>query len=128
EAERRLGPHLPPVRAEVFLGCKSMERTREGLLREAEGSLQRLRTDRFDLFQLHGVTTDADVDAILAAGGAAEGLRELRDGSLTSFIGATGHFEEVPRLLRRLVEALDLDTVMFPVGVGHWSLPPYRAE
>lgn len=126
EAEARLGAHLPGFRDRVFLGCKSMERTREGILREAEASLERLRTDRFDLYQLHAVTTEADVDAILAPGGAGEAVVELRERGLTSFLGVTGHFEDVPRLMLRLLERLDLDTVMLPVSIGHWALPAYR--
>jgi aryl-alcohol dehydrogenase-like predicted oxidoreductase len=127
EAELRLGAHLPTFRDRVFLACKSMERTRDGMLREAEASLQRLGTDRFDLYQLHAVTTDADVDAILAPGGAGEALAELQRRGLTRHAGATGHFEDVPRLMLRLLEQLDLDTVMLPIGVGHWAMPSYRS-
>src|SRR5690348_10059110 len=46
-AEARLGPHLESFRDQIFLACKSMERTRDGMLREAEASLERLRTDHF---------------------------------------------------------------------------------
>ena len=128
QAEARLGPHLEGFRDRVFLACKSMERTRDGMLAEALSSLERLRTDHFELYQLHAVTTDADVDAILAPGGAGEALVELRHRGLTRFIGATGHFEEVPRLHLRLLEQLDLDIVMLPIGVGHWALPAYRSH
>ena len=38
-----------------------------------------LQTDHFDLFQFHAVTTDEDVDKILAPGGALEAFAEARE-------------------------------------------------
>src|SRR5438128_2500447 len=53
DAELRLKPWIPKIRKDVFLGCKSKERTREAAKAELHRSLERLGTDRLDLYQLH---------------------------------------------------------------------------
>ena len=55
-SEERLGPALEPYRRDVFLACKTTQRKRAEAAAELDRSLSRLRTDYFDLYQLHGVT------------------------------------------------------------------------
>ena len=57
-AEERLGPALEPFRNRVFLACKTGKRDAAAARASLQESLKKLRTDRFDLFQLHAVTTD----------------------------------------------------------------------
>ncbi len=53
---------------------KNQEESRK----ELEQSLKNLRTDHFDLYQLHAVTTLKDVDTIFAPGGAMETYQEAK--------------------------------------------------
>src|SRR5712691_1558517 len=53
DAELRLKPWMRKIRGDVFLGCKTIERTRETAAAELGRSLERLGTDRVDLYQLH---------------------------------------------------------------------------
>lgn len=53
DAELKLGPALEPYRKNAFLACKTTERQREGASEELKESFKRLRTDYFDLYQLH---------------------------------------------------------------------------
>ena len=55
DAELRLRPWMPSIRAKVFLGCKTIQRTRDAAKEELHRSLERLGTDRLDLYQLHSV-------------------------------------------------------------------------
>src|SRR5210317_1391144 len=71
-AEEMLGPALEPYRKDVFLACKTQKRKADGAREELENSLKLLRTDHFDLYQLHAVTKPEDVDTIFAEGGAME--------------------------------------------------------
>ncbi|MBI4014045.1 MAG: aldo/keto reductase, partial [Candidatus Rokubacteria bacterium] len=66
EAERRLAPWMSRIRARIFLGCKTRERTREAAKAELHRSLERLGVDRLDLYQLHAVSKLADLDACTA--------------------------------------------------------------
>ncbi len=48
DAEQRLGPALSPYRNQVYLACKTQERSAEASKKELLQSLQRLKTDHFD--------------------------------------------------------------------------------
>src|SRR3990167_1471512 len=53
EAELRLRPWMPRIRGRIFLGCKTGQRTREEASAELSRSLERLGTDRDDLYPPH---------------------------------------------------------------------------
>src|SRR3954466_6006134 len=89
DAELRVGPRLPRIRDRVFLGCKTLERTRDGAWAELQRSLERLQTDRVDLYQLHSVGKPEEMEQALAAGGALETLVEARSQGLTRWLGIT---------------------------------------
>jgi aryl-alcohol dehydrogenase-like predicted oxidoreductase len=127
-AEDLAGEVLPGYRDQLFVACKTLRRDADGARAELERSLGKLRTDRFDLYQMHAVNSDEELDAVLAPGGAGETLVRARDEGLVGAIGITGHFQEVPRLFRTAVERLDLDTVLLPVNAPMLALPDYRAN
>ena len=70
-------------RQEVFLATKTGDRTHDGTLRSIEASLKRLRTDRVDLIQIHGISGDEDLDAWERPGGVLTALRKLREQKVT---------------------------------------------
>lgn len=125
-AERRLGPWLERERHRFFLGCKTLERSREGAARELRQSLERLRVPDFDLYQIHAVTSMADLDAVLGRDGALEALIEARDEGLIRYIGITGHGSESPRVFYEALQRFDFDSVLFPVGFVQYRKPDYR--
>ena len=113
EAETGLGRTLAPYRQGVFLAGKTLERTAAGARRELEASLRRLRTDHFDLFQLHAVNRREDVDAVFASGGALEALLRAREDGLVRFLGFSSH--SVPVSLA-LLDRFRFDAMLFPVN------------
>jgi predicted aldo/keto reductase-like oxidoreductase len=127
EAELRLGPWMPQIRKNFFLGCKSTERTKEGLIKEFHESLGRLRVDQFDLYQLHAVTTMAELDQCTQAGGALEGAIEMREQGLTRFIGITGHGMQAPQIFIEALSRFDFDSVLFPIYPALFGNSEYRA-
>lgn len=116
-AEELMGPHMPQYRQEVFLSCKTAQRKREGADSELERSLKRLRTDHFDLYQLHHVTTLKDVETIFGEGGAMETLIEAKRSGKTRFLGFSAHSVEAAMAL---MDRYDFDTIMFPVNITCW--------
>jgi len=128
EAELRLRPWLGQIRDRVFLGCKTKERTREGGKAELHRSLERLGTDRFDLYQLHSVGKLTDLDACTGEDGALEALIEAREAGLVRWLGITGHTHDAPRTLLEALRRFDFDTVMFPLNFVLWSIPEYRRD
>lgn len=128
EAELRLGPWMPQIRHRVFLGCKTRERTRDAARAGLERSLQRLQTNRFDLFQLHSVGKMADLDLVTARGGALEAVIQARDEGLTRFVGITGHTHDAPSTMAEALRRYDFDTVMLPLNFVLYSIPQYRRD
>jgi aryl-alcohol dehydrogenase-like predicted oxidoreductase len=125
-AEELLGPWMPRIRDDFFLGCKTMERTREGAAAELRRSLERLRVDRFDLYQLHAVTNMEELDEAMGPGGALEAAIEAREEGLTDYIGITGHGVESPAVFLEALRRFDFDTVLFPINFVQYANPAFR--
>jgi predicted aldo/keto reductase-like oxidoreductase len=108
---------LEPYRDGVFLACKTGKRTAQEAEQELHQSLERLRTDHLDLYQLHAVKTDEDVRTILGPGGALETFVKARDQGLVRYLGFSAHSEEAALAL---IEAFDFDTILFPFNWACW--------
>jgi predicted aldo/keto reductase-like oxidoreductase len=117
DAEERLGPALAPVRDEVFLACKTLQRTADDARAELERSLKRLRTQRFDLYQLHAVTSLDDVERVFAPGGAMEFFREAHEAGVIRHIGFSSHSDAAAVAM---LDRFDFDSVLFPINFACW--------
>lgn len=127
-AEMRVGPWLESRRDRYFLGCKTTMRDRASAWAELHRSLLLLHTDRFDLYQLHGVTTFEELDAATRPGGAIEALVEAREKGLTRWLGITGHGMLAPAIFIEALNRFDFDTVMFPIHPRLYADPAYRRD
>lgn len=116
DAEDRLGPALAPYRQNVFLACKTEERTAAGAKEKLETSLRKLNTDHFDVYQLHALTTDKDLDTAFGPGGAMETVLKAKRDGLIRNVGFSAHNEDVAL---RALSMYDFDTVLFPLN---WAL------
>lgn len=127
QAELRVGPWMKTERKRFFLGCKTMERTKEGAMREMQESLTRLNTDSFDLYQCHAITSMDELDAIFAKGGAMEAMQAVREQGLTKYIGITGHGVDAPKIYLEALRRFDFDSVLFPLNFVQMAMPEYRS-
>ena len=123
EAQRVLGPLIPPVRDDLFVACKTLRHDPDGVRAQLEESLTLLRCERFDLYQLHAVTDLAELDS---RDRAVRAILAARDEGLTRWVGITGHELSAPAAHLEALRRYDLDTVMFPVNPQLWSDPDYR--
>ena len=112
-AQEKLGPALERYRNDVFLACKTRERDAAGAERELHDSLRKLRTDHFDLYQMHGITTDEDVDTVLGPGGALETFVKAREQGLVKYLGFSAHSVDAAV---RLLDAFEFDSILFPLN------------
>lgn len=110
QSETNYGHVLARRRHDVFLATKTGDRTHDGTLRSIEQSLKRLRTERVDLIQIHGISANEDLDAWEKPGGVLTALRKLRDQKVTRFIGVTGH--DSAARLREAIERYEFDTIL----------------
>lgn len=128
DAELRLGPWLERHRDRFFLGCKTQLRNREEAWQELHRSLERLRVDAFDLFQLHAVTTMEELDQCFAPGGSMEAILEARDQGLTRYIGITSHGLQAPAVEMAALERFDFDSLLFTLNFKMWADEGYRRD
>lgn len=116
DAEKHLGSWFKRNGKKFFLGCKTHERLKAAAWESLKYSLDTLKVDHFDLFQLHGVDNAKVLDTILGPCGAMEAILEAREQGLVRFIGITGHH---PPLYNEALQRFDFDTVMFPLNRVH---------
>jgi predicted aldo/keto reductase-like oxidoreductase len=128
DAELRLGPWLEKTRDQFFLGCKTQLRGKLEARQELLRSLERLRVDHFDLYQLHAVTTLEELDQCLAPGGSLEAIVDARDEGLTRFIGITSHGLEAPAVQIAALERFDFDSLLFTLNFQLWADEAYRRD
>jgi aryl-alcohol dehydrogenase-like predicted oxidoreductase len=64
-SEQKLGPALEPFRKDIHLACKTHLRDAKGARETLDQSLEYLKTDYFDVFQLHA---DLVTDNLLGTG------------------------------------------------------------
>ena len=126
KAEERLGPWLAKERNRFFVGCKTMERSKEGAATELRHSLERLKIDSFDLYQLHAVTSMEELDAATRTGGALEAVLKAKEAGLTRYIGITGHGVDAPAIYIEALRRFDFDSVLFPINFVQYANPVYR--
>ena len=110
-AQEQLGKSLEPFRSGVSLACKTGFRDRENAEKDLANSLRLLKTDHFDVYQLHGVSSMEEVDRAFGPGGVMELMAGLRDRGIARYIGFTAHSEEAAL---RMLELFPFDTVLFP--------------
>jgi aryl-alcohol dehydrogenase-like predicted oxidoreductase len=115
-AQDILGPAIEPHRSKIYLACKTGKRTKNEAQADLENSFKLLKTDYFDVYQLHGVKPE-EVDTVLGPNGALKVLIEAKQKGLVRNIGVTTHFDEVAV---RLLEAYDFDTLLFPINWACW--------
>ena len=112
-SEEYLGYGLEDIRQHFILATKSMARDKAGMEKDIAISLKNLRTDYIDLYQIHNPNA-AQLEQVLAPGGALEALQEARAAGKIGHIGITLHSAE---LFEKCVELSWVETIMFPYNI-----------
>lgn len=112
-SEEYLGFGLDGIREHFILATKGRALTKAAMQADIETSLRNLRTDYIDLYQFHNPSA-ADLEQILAPGGAMEAMQEAKAAGKIRHIGVTTHSVE---LFARLVEMDWVETIMFPYNI-----------
>lgn len=113
DAEEKLGLSLKPYRKDNYLACKTTERLREGAEKEFERSLQLLHTDYFDVYQLHSVKTEDDIEKIFGPNGIMEMILKEKQRGRIRHVGFSAHSQDQAI---RAMSMYDFDTMMFPTN------------
>ena len=79
-----------------------------------KSSLHRLKTNKLDLIQLHGIDDEKTFGKAIGPGGSLEMCKKARSEGLVDFIGITSH---KPRVLVKAIETNEFDTVLVPLNI-----------
>jgi len=115
-SETYIGNVMRTRRKEVFLASKTHDRSYDGSMRLLERSLKNLQTDHLDLWQLHNVRTQEDLDKIFAPDGALKALETARAQKMIRFLGITGHRD--PFVLRKGIEQYPFDSILMALNAA----------
>ncbi len=111
-SEEYIGNALKEVgRENFYIATKAMGYDYESMKQAIEKSLSTMQLDYIDLFQVHNVSKQDQLDTVLSENGALKALVEAKNKGLIKHIGITGHIREI------LMQALDHDefeTIQFP--------------
>lgn len=110
-SEAIIGEALEGVRENVFIATKSGGRDVATVEKHLAASLEALRTEYVDIYQLHNVVGDETLAKVLAPGGVLDFLKEKRREGVIRHIGITSH------RLETMLKALKTDefaTIQFP--------------
>jgi len=112
--EIRMGIGLQGIaRDDYFLACKTRMRDKAGAREELDRSLNRLKTDHFDLYQLHCLQTPQHVLTALGPDGAMETILEAKEQGKIRAIGFSAHTTKAALLA---LQNFRFDTAMFPIS------------
>lgn len=115
-SERHIGMVMKTRRKEAFITSKTDYRSYDGSMQLLEQSLKNLETDHLDLWQLHNVKRQDDIDQIFASDGAIKALEKARDEGMVRFLGITGHYE--PTILGQALERYNFDTILMALSAA----------
>ena len=109
-SEGMIAPVLVRNRDRVFLASKSDARDYDGFKRDLDRSLQVLRTDHLELYQLHDLRPHELGNLGRIESGAVRAAREARDQKVIRAFGVTGHSSA--GILTECIKRFDPDCVL----------------
>ena len=127
-AEKIVGSWMKRHRDDFFIATKSRSRTYEGAWKDLRRSLDQLRIDHVDLWQLHGLTNQMGWEKVMGSGGALEAFIEARDKGLVRYVGVTGHGNKVAGMHLQSLERFDFDSVLLPCNYCQMQIASYAAD
>lgn len=108
-SEFKLGKAIKGFRDRLIIGSKTACRDAEGVWRELNETLDALQTDHLDLYFMHNVFTDADLDQTISPGGALEAFMKAKDQRLIKHIAMSSHW---PIILLDAMEKVPIEAVL----------------
>ncbi len=127
DAELRIAPWLARYRSQFYVATKTDARTAQEAKEDLRRSLERMRIDFVDLWQLHNLADPIEWDTALSPGGAIDAAIKAKKQGLIRAIGVTGHGLQIAATHRRSLERFDFDSVLLPYNYITMQ-SPYYAE
>jgi predicted aldo/keto reductase-like oxidoreductase len=114
ECEIKMGVGLQGIdRSSIFLACKTRKRDKQGAREELERSLRRLKTDYFDLYQMHCIRRPEEVEEALGPNGALRTFLKAREQGKVRYLGFSAH---TTKGALAAIKGFRFDSIMFPIN------------
>jgi uncharacterized protein len=122
-SEEVYGDVLSEFRKDVFITTKCGKKTKKEAEEELNLSLKALKSDYIDLWQMHGIQSQQDIDRIFSPNGAIEAFEAAKKAGKCRFFGFTGHYD--PNVHVAMLKAYDKwDSIHMPL---HAADPHYMS-
>jgi len=113
-SEEYIGKALAGRRDQWIIATKSMSRSKESMMKDIEISLENLKTDYIDLYQVHNIRTIEEYHEIFREDGAYSALVECKEKGKIGHIGFTSHNKE---MLQKAIESGKFESIMYPYNI-----------
>ncbi len=114
-SQLRYGQVLPEFRDKVIIGTKTRHRTFAHSQLDLNQSLANMKTDYLDLYQIHNVMDEEDLNFIFGPRGVMEMVEKAKKDGKVRFVGVTGHVN--PHVLVKALDMYDFDSILMPLSV-----------
>jgi predicted aldo/keto reductase-like oxidoreductase len=115
DSEEMIGDALKNVIDKCVIATKTHQRTKQAAARAGIGqSLRKLRTDKLDIVQLHGIDSIKRLEKAMGPEGSLSALKEARSEGRIDFVGISGH---VPWVLIKAIKTNEFDIVLVPLNI-----------
>ena len=111
DSEWRIGRAIKTRRSDCYLASKTMKRDYLSAIKELEQSLKNLCTDHIELYQIHHVQWEEELEKILSKNGALNALKDAKKQGIIDFIGITAH---IPNIAINAIKTGEFDTIQLP--------------
>lgn len=125
DSELRIGPWMAEHRNKFFLATKTDKRTHREAKEELHRSLDRMKVDHIDLWQMHMLVNPNQWELAMHSGGAIDAFIEAKEEGLTRFLGVTGHGLAAPSVHFQSLEIHNFDSVLLPYNFLMMQNPNY---
>ena len=115
-SEKNIGRVIRTRRKEAWVTSKTADRTYDGSMKLLEQTLSNMQTDHLDLWQIHNLQTNEQLEQIFARDGAVKALEAARSQGMANFLGVTGHYE--PNVLAEAIKRFPFDTLLLAINAA----------
>jgi predicted aldo/keto reductase-like oxidoreductase len=114
DSELRIGPWMREYRKTFFLATKTDKRTYSEAKEELYKSLERLKVDYVDLWQMHNLVNLEQWETAQTEGGTIDAFIEAKEEGLVKFTGVTGHGLAAPVRHLQSLKQYKFNSVLLP--------------